>query len=148
VRLAREEGGRILAGGQPVQLAGRLAGGSFYAPTVIDGLESTCRAATEEIFGPVITLHPFDTDAQALAMANGVEYGLCAMIWTSDLARAHRMAAAIDTGMVWVNTWLMRDLRTPFGGTKRSGVGREGGDWSLDFFSEVKNVCINLGDSQ
>ena len=95
------------------------------------------------------TIHPFDTEDEVVGYANGVEYGLCASVWTSNLDRAHRVSSALDVGMVWVNTWLHRDLRTPFGGVKASGVGREGGWYSLEFFSETKNVCIALGlDSQ
>ena len=144
VALAKEEGGSVLTGGGRPVLAGALAEGAFLEPTVITGLDPGCRTATEEIFGPVVTLHPFDTEEEAVALANGVRYGLCASVWTGDLARAHRVSAALDTGMVWVNTWLLRDLRVAFGGMKDSGVGREGGRWSLDFFSEARNVCIKL----
>jgi aminomuconate-semialdehyde/2-hydroxymuconate-6-semialdehyde dehydrogenase len=140
VALAREEGGTIAAGG--VVPADTPAGGNFLRPTVVTGLPATCRTATEEIFGPVVTVHPFDTEDEALQMANGVRYGLSASLWTSDLKRAHRVSAALDCGMVWVNTWLLRDLRVPFGGVKDSGVGREGGKWSIEFYSEAKNVCI------
>ena len=110
-------------------------------------LESSARSACEEIFGPVVTVHPFDDgdDAQVIQMANETSYGLCATVFTRDLNRAHRLSGALDVGMVWVNTWLLRDLRTPFGGVKDSGVGREGGNWSLEFFSETKNVCVALG---
>ena len=110
-------------------------------------LAPSCRTATEEIFGPVVTVHPFDTEEEAVAIANGTPYGLSASVWTSDLQRAHRVARDLETGMVWVNTWLLRDLRVPFGGVKESGVGREGGRYSLEFFSESRNVCIHLGDS-
>ena len=111
---------------------------------MITGLAPTCRTAQEGIFGPVVTVHPFETEEEAIAVANGVPYGLAASVWTSDLARGHRVAAELDTGMVWVNTWLLRDLRVPFGGIKESGVGREGGDNSMAFFSEARNVCIKL----
>jgi aminomuconate-semialdehyde/2-hydroxymuconate-6-semialdehyde dehydrogenase len=142
LRLAVEEGGRVVCGGTRPELPARIDGGAFLSPAVVSGLEPTCRAATEEIFGPVVTVHPFDTEDEALAIANGVRYGLSASVWTRDLRRAHAVSAALEVGMVWVNTWLLRDLRVPFGGVKDSGVGREGGRHSLDFFSESKNVCI------
>lgn len=144
VELARQDGGTILCGGQVPQLPPPWDKGAFYEPTVISGLASDSRTAREEIFGPVVTIHPFDGDDEAVGLANEVEYGLCASIWTADLARAHRVSAALETGMVWVNTWLLRDLRVPFGGSKKSGVGREGGRHSLEFFSESRNVCIKL----
>ena len=144
VAQAVEEGGTVLCGGKRPRLPAPHDAGAFFEPTVIDGLASTCRAATEEIFGPVVTLHPFRTEAEAVSMANEVRYGLAASVWTTNLSRAHRVSAAVETGMVWVNTWLMRDLRVPFGGVKDSGVGREGGDHSLEFFSESRNVCIAL----
>ncbi len=142
--LARQEGGAILCGGDRPSLPPPLAGGAFLRPTVIDGLPPTCRTATEEIFGPVATVHPFATDQEAIEIANGVRYGLSASVWTSNLARAHRVSAAVHTGMVWVNTWLLRDLRVPFGGVKDSGLGREGGPHSLEFFSDTRNICIKL----
>ncbi|MCB9662858.1 MAG: aldehyde dehydrogenase [Alphaproteobacteria bacterium] len=142
LRLAVDEGGTVRCGGTRPDLPGSLAGGSFLAPAVVSGLAPACRTATEEIFGPVVTVHPFDDEEEAIALANGVAYGLSASVWTRDLGRAHRVARALDVGMVWVNTWLLRDLRVPFGGVKDSGVGREGGRWSLEFFSETKNVCI------
>ncbi len=147
VRAARELGGRILCGGGPVppaDLPDRCKGGYFYRPTVITGLDPSCTVEQEEIFGPVVTLQPFDTEAEALALANGTCYGLAATLWTSDLSRAHRMAAAIDAGILWVNTWMLRDLRTPFGGMKQSGLGREGGWEAIKFFTEPRNVCIAL----
>lgn len=144
LELAREEGGTFLTGGGRPALESPLAEGAFIEPTVIAGLPPTCRTATEEIFGPVVTLHPFDTEEEAVTLANGVSYGLAASVWTTNLARAHRVSAALETGMVWVNTWLLRDLRVPFGGVKDSGVGREGGRDSLAFFSESKNVCIQI----
>lgn len=145
IALAREEGGTLRTGGGRPDLPDRCRDGFFVEPTVITGLAPTCRTATEEIFGPVVTVHPFDTDEEATAIANGVRYGLSASVWTQDLRRAHRVSAALQVGMVWVNTWLERDLRVPFGGVKHSGVGREGGDYSLRFYTEDKNVCIHLG---
>jgi aminomuconate-semialdehyde/2-hydroxymuconate-6-semialdehyde dehydrogenase len=144
VALGREEGGTVRCGGKVPALPAPFTDGAFYEPTVISGLPATCRTSTEEIFGPVVTVHPFDSEDEAIAMANGVRYGLAASVWTEDLRRAHRVSAALRTGMVWVNTWLKRDLRVPFGGVKDSGVGREGGSYSLSFYSEDKNVCIQL----
>ncbi|HET9792830.1 MAG TPA: aldehyde dehydrogenase [Thermoanaerobaculia bacterium] len=145
VDLAREEGGEVLCGGKrPAHLPDRLRGGWFLEPTVLAGLDCSRRVMQEEIFGPVVTVTPFDTAEEAVAYANGSRYGLSASVWTRDLGRAHRVAAAIECGTVWVNTWLLRDLRVPFGGMKESGVGREGGFDSLDFFTEAKNVCIKL----
>lgn len=144
LELAVAEGGTVHCGGVPATLPERCAGGFFLEPAVVSGLAPTCRTATEEIFGPVVTVHPFDTEAEAVAIANGTRYGLSSSVWTSDLRRAHRVAADLETGMVWVNTWLKRDLRVPFGGVKESGVGREGGRYSLEFFSESRNICIQL----
>jgi aminomuconate-semialdehyde/2-hydroxymuconate-6-semialdehyde dehydrogenase len=145
VDLARSEGGHVACGGsRPDGLPAHLARGSFLAPTVITGLEPGSRCQTEEIFGPVVTVTPFDSDDEAVQLANATRYGLSATVWTRDLTRAHRVAAALEAGVVWVNTWLARDLRTPFGGMKDSGVGREGGQYSLELFSNVKNVCIRL----
>jgi aminomuconate-semialdehyde/2-hydroxymuconate-6-semialdehyde dehydrogenase len=139
---AREEGGRILCGGEAVQLDGRCSDGWFVAPTVIDGLANDARTNQHEIFGPVVSLIPFEDEDEALAIANGTGYGLAASVWTRDLARAHRFGAQLDFGIVWTNCWLLRDLRTPFGGTKQSGLGREGGAEALRFFTEPKNICI------
>ena len=144
IELAKEEGGTLLTGGHRVQLEGRCEKGYFIAPTVFENLPADCRTNQEEIFGPVVTLTPFDTEGEALAMANGTAYGLAATIWTSDLKTAHRMAAGFHAGIIWVNCWLLRDLRTPFGGVKQSGVGREGGFEALRFFTEPKNICIKL----
>ncbi|MGB0271441.1 MAG: aldehyde dehydrogenase [Schleiferiaceae bacterium] len=144
IELAKEEGGTLLTGGHRVQLDGRCERGYFIAPTVFENLPASCRTNQEEIFGPVVTLTPFDTEEEALAMANGTAYGLAATIWTSDLKTAHRMAAGLHAGIIWVNCWLLRDLRTPFGGVKQSGVGREGGFEALRFFTEPKNICIKL----
>ena len=140
--LAREEGGTILCGGEQVSPGGELDGGYYLSPAIVEGLPNHCRTNQEEIFGPVITLQPFDTEEEALALANGVQYGLASTIWTSNIRRATRMAEKIEAGIVWINCWLLRDLRTPFGGVKNSGVGREGGTEALRFFTEAKNVCV------
>ena len=141
VELAKQEGGTLLTGGTPCLPSG-FEGGNWMAPTVIEGLSPDSRCSTEEIFGPVVTLHPFGSEDEAVAIANNTRYGLAGSVWTSDLDKGRRVSEAIDTGMVWVNTWLHRDLRVPFGGVKDSGVGREGGKWSLGFFSEAMNVCV------
>jgi aminomuconate-semialdehyde/2-hydroxymuconate-6-semialdehyde dehydrogenase len=145
VELAKEEGGTVLTGGTQVHLEGEYAGGYYIRPTVIEGLSFDCRTNQEEIFGPVVTIMPFDTEEEVLMMANSTEYGLAATVWTENLTRAHRVANELDSGIVWINCWLVRDLRTPFGGTKNSGVGREGGFEALKFFTEPKNVCISVG---
>ena len=144
IRLGIEEGGNVLAGGtrEMTGQVGPSPEGAFLRPTVIDGLQHTSRTATEEIFGPVVTIHRFESDEEAIEIANSTEYGLAGSIWSNDTDRAHKIAQKIQTGIVWVNTWLHRDLRTPFGGVKNSGLGREGGAWSLGFFSEPLNVCI------
>lgn len=144
VKLATDEGGAILCGGKRVTVEGRCADGYFVEPTVITGLSAGCRTNQEEIFGPVVTIMPFDSEDEVVANANSTTYGLSATIWTENLARAHRVAAAVKSGIIWVNCWLYRDLRTPFGGMKQSGVGREGGWDALRFFSETKNICIKL----
>ena len=144
VELAKEEGGTVLCGGHQVQLEGEFAGGYYIAPTVIEGLAYNCRTNMEEIFGPVVTIMPFDTEEEALLYANATQYGLASTVWTENLTRAHRMANNIHAGIVWINCWLLRDLRTPFGGVKSSGVGREGGFEALNFFTEPKNICIKL----
>lgn len=144
IELAKQEGGTILCGGNQVKLDGEFADGWYIAPTVIEGLNYDCRTNQEEIFGPVVTITPFDTEEEVLMMANSTEYGLASTVWTENLTRAHRMAAQIKAGIVWINCWLLRDLRTPFGGVKNSGVGREGGWEALRFFTEPKNVCIKL----
>jgi aminomuconate-semialdehyde/2-hydroxymuconate-6-semialdehyde dehydrogenase len=142
VELAKQEGGTVLTGGERVILDAPYHEGYYVRPTVIEGLTYDCRTNQEEIFGPVVTIMPFDTEDEVLMMANSTEYGLAATLWTSDLKRAHRMADHIQSGIVWVNAWLVRDLRTPFGGVKSSGVGREGGWEALRFFTEPKNVFI------
>ncbi|HEY7872781.1 MAG TPA: aldehyde dehydrogenase [Rudaea sp.] len=144
IALAREEGGTILCGGEAVHPSGRCADGWFVAPTLIEGLGPNCRTNQEEIFGPVATLIPFDSEDEAISLANATNYGLAASVWTTHLGRAHRVGARLESGIVWINCWLKRDLRTPFGGVKQSGVGREGGVDALRFFTEPKNVCINL----
>jgi len=144
VELAKKEGGTILTGGARVKLNGRCANGFFIEPTVIEGLSHDCRTNQEEIFGPVVSIMPFDTEGEVLGYANSVRYGLSATVWTENLSRAHRVSAALESGIVWVNCWLLRDLRTPFGGVKDSGVGREGGFEALKFFTEEKNVCIKI----
>ncbi len=144
IDLAQKEGGKILYGGRRVTLEGRCRNGWFIEPTVIEGLPYNCRTNQEEIFGPVVTLIPFETEEEALMMANSTEYGLASIIWTENLTRSHRMATQIKTGIVWINCWMVRDLRTPFGGVKSSGVGREGGFEALRFFTEPKNVCIKV----
>ena len=144
IDLAVEEGGTILTGGTRA-MTGRLGpdhNGAYLAPTVVAGLSHLSRCATEEIFGPVVTIHTFETLQEATEMANATEYGLAGSIWTADTAKGKALAQTIDTGIVWVNTWLHRDLRTPFGGVKNSGVGREGGQWSMGFFSETTNICV------
>ncbi len=144
VKLAQEEGGTVLAGGEQVSLPGDYARGWYIEPTIIEGLAYDCRTNTEEIFGPVVTLIPFDDEEDLLMMANSTKYGLSATIWTENLSRAHRIAARLVVGIVWINCWLLRDLRTPFGGVKHSGVGREGGFEALHFFTEPKNICLKL----
>jgi len=145
IQLAQEEGGTVECGGQALYPEG-VEMGFYVAPTVITGLNMNCRTNQEEIFGPVVTIQAFDSEEEALALANATKYGLAATVWTENLKRAHRVAANIHSGIVWVNNWLVRDLRTPFGGVKASGVGREGGFEALRFFTEPKNVYIDLGE--
>ena len=141
---AEELGGKILCGGKRKILAGNLKGGYYLEPTVIEGLSYDCSINQEEIFGPVLSLLPFKSEEEVIMMANSTKYGLSASIFTNDISRGHRVAAKIKAGVVWVNTWLLRDLRIPFGGMKQSGIGREGGFKSLQFFTEPKNVCIKI----
>lgn len=143
IEQARRDGGRILCGGEVIQPRGRCRGGYFVLPTVIIDLPPESRLHHDEIFGPVVTLQRFADEDEAVQLANSVDYGLAATVWTENLSCAHRVAARIQAGIVWVNNWLVRDLRTPFGGMKDSGLGREGGHWSLEFFTEPKNVFID-----
>ena len=142
IETAKQEGGRVLCGGHAIQGTGRCANGLFIAPTIIENLGPHCITNQEEIFGPVITLQPFKNTDDAIALANATEYGLAASVFTANLSKAHQVAASLQCGIVWINCWLMRDLRTPFGGVKNSGIGREGGWEALRFFTEPKNVCI------
>lgn len=141
IATAKSEGGKILLGGHAVHPVG-YEQGWYIAPTIIEGLGMDCKTNQEEIFGPVVTIQAFADEAEALALANNNTYGLSATVWTENGSRAHRLAKGLESGIVWINTWLMRDLRTPFGGMKSSGVGREGGEEALRFFTEPKNVCI------
>jgi aminomuconate-semialdehyde/2-hydroxymuconate-6-semialdehyde dehydrogenase len=145
IKLAREEGGRVLCGGGPPPAAAigeRCKSGAFLEPTVIVDLAPGCRVNQEEIFGPVVTISPFKSEEEVVYHANSAPFGLSASLWTRDLGRAHRLAERLECGTVWVNCWLLRDLRTPFGGVKQSGLGREGGDEAMRFFTEPKTVCI------
>ncbi|MBK5278966.1 MAG: aldehyde dehydrogenase [Bacteroidia bacterium] len=144
IELAKQEGGKILCGGKQIKISGRCENGYFVEPAVITGLNQNCRTNQEEIFGPVVTIMPFDKEEEAITFANDTAYGLSATIWTENLKRAHRVAHQLKSGIIWINCWLLRDLRTPFGGMKQSGVGREGGWEALRFFTEAKNVCIRL----
>ena len=144
IQTAKEEGGKILTGGNRLVLDGELKNGYYIEPTIIDGLSVDCQTNKEEIFGPVVSMIPFKTEEEVIIMANSTKYGLSASLFSKDVSRAHRVAAEIDSGVVWINTWMLRDLRIPFGGMKSSGVGREGGFKSLQFFTESKNVCIKI----
>ncbi len=144
IELAKQEGGKILTGGERVTVKGRCSTGYFVEPTVVTGLSAECRTNQEEIFGPVVTIMPFDNEEEAIALANSTAYGLSATLWTENLKRAHRVSHQLKSGIIWVNCWLFRDLRTPFGGMKQSGVGREGGWEALRFFTEPRNICIKL----
>ena len=144
IDLAKKEGGKLLCGGDVVKLRGDYSGGYYLQPAVFENLPFNCRTNQEEIFGPVVTLTPFDTEEEVLNMANSTPYGLSASVWTNNLNRAYGFSSKIKSGIVWVNCWLFRDLRTPFGGVKNSGVGREGGWDALNFFTEKQNICIRL----
>lgn len=141
VELAKKEGGKVLTS-QKVDVESSIEKGYYMRPTVITGLAPDCRVQQEEIFGPVVTITPFETEEEMLAMANGVQYGLSATLWTSDNSRVHRLAPKIQAGTVWVNSWMYRNLRAPLGGMKSSGIGREGGDYSINFFTETQNISI------
>jgi len=144
VELAQQEGGKVLCGGKRKIIEGEFKDGYYIEPTIIEGLPHNCRTNQEEIFGPVVSIMPFDKEEEVLMMANSTIYGLASTVWTQDITKAHRVANEIHAGIVWINCWLLRDLRTPFGGVKSSGVGREGGFEAFDFFTEPKNVCIKL----
>lgn len=144
IATAKQEGGTILCGGNAIKLEGQNANGFFISPTVIEGLGPSCKTNTEEIFGPVVTLQSFKTTEEAIALSNATDYGLAATIWTQNITTANKVSAAIEVGIVWVNCWMRRDLRTAFGGVKNSGVGREGGWEALRFFTETKNICIEF----
>lgn len=142
---AKADGATFECGGKaPENLPARFEKGAFLEPTVITGLDENCKAQKEEIFGPVVTISPFDTEEEVLERANNTDYGLSATVWTKDVSRAHRVTAQLEAGIIWVNTWFLRDLRTPFGGMKHSGIGREGGVHSLEFYTELKNICVKL----
>lgn len=144
IELAKSEKATILCGGKRAQMSGDLKNGFYIEPTLIEGLGSSSRVNQEEIFGPVATLIPFETEQEVIEMANSTNYGLSASVWTQDISKAQRVSQKLQTGIVWINTWMLRDLRTPFGGVKDSGVGREGGNYALSFMSEIKNICIGL----
>ncbi|MEJ7626148.1 MAG: aldehyde dehydrogenase [Ferruginibacter sp.] len=144
IETAKQEGGKILCGGNAIRLEGKLAKGYFIEPTIIENLGSDCKTNTQEIFGPVVTLQSFNTTEEAITLANATEYGLSSTIWTQDISKANFVAGKVEAGIIWINCWLRRDLRTAFGGVKNSGVGREGGWEALRFFTEAKNVCIEI----
>ena len=140
--LANKEGATVLTGGTVEKLSGRCAKGWYFRPTVLEGLNHSSKLNKEEIFGPIVTLQSFTSESEAIGMANDTDYGLSATIWTEDIDKGKRISGGVDSGVIWINTWLLRDLRTPFGGMKNSGLGREGGDDALRFFTEQKNICI------
>ena len=145
IELAKKEGATVVTGGvAPTSLRDEFKNGNFLRPTILTGVEHTSKVIQEEIFGPVVTITPFERESEAVRFANGVKYGLSASLWTKDLTRAHRVASQLEAGTVWINCWMVRDLRMPFGGMKASGVGREGGIYSEDFFTELKTVCVKL----
>jgi len=142
IELVKKEGGKIILGGQKVELEGRCSNGWFIEPTIVEGLDPLSKVNQEEIFGPVVTLQSFKTEADVIEVANNTDYGLSATIWTDDIEKGERVAKQVDAGVIWINCWLLRDLRTPFGGMKNSGLGREGGDDAIKFFTEQKNICM------
>ena len=142
--LARKEGATVVTGGGIPEMAGELAKGAWVEPTIWTGLPEESAVVREEIFGPCCHVRPFDSEDEAVRLANDTQYGLATTIWTTNLARAHRVAAKVEVGISWVNCWFLRDLRTPFGGSKQSGIGREGGVHSLEFYTELRNVCVKL----
>ena len=144
IDLGKKEGGEVLLGGNAVKINGRCKDGYFIEPTIFQGLKNSCKTNQDEIFGPVVALIPFDTEEDVIRISNNIKYGLSATIWTEDKVKAQRVAKEIDAGVIWVNCWLVRDLRTPFGGMKKSGLGREGGDDALRFFTEPKNICTPI----
>ena len=143
-QLARDEGAQVVTGGGVPSMPDTLSEGAWVQPTIWTGLADDSRVVREEIFGPCCHIRPFDSESEVVRLANDTEYGLCASVWTQRLDRAHRMAAQLETGLVWINSWFLRDLRTAFGGAKQSGIGREGGVHSLEFYTETKNVCVKL----
>jgi len=144
IKLAVKDGGKIVFGGNRLLLSGEFSDGYYLEPTIIEGLGHESSINQEEVFGPVVTLTPFESEEELVNMCNSTKYGLSASIFSENISKCHRLAANINSGIIWVNTWLLRDLRIPFGGMKESGVGREGGYYSLDFFTETKNVCIKI----
>ena len=144
IEQSKQLGGKILLGGEREILNGEFKDGYYIQPTIIEGLPYDCDINQEEIFGPVVSMIPFKTEEEVIQMANSTKYGLSASIFTENISRAHRVAHSIDSGVIWINTWLLRDLRIPFGGMKHSGVGREGGFKSLEFFTEPKNICVKI----
>ena len=146
VKHAKKNGGKILTGGEIKNIDGKCSSGWYYKPTVIEGLSQTSKVNQEEIFGPVVTLNRFDNDNDAIEMANNTSYGLASIVWTEDINKAHKLAELVESGLVWVNCWLERDLRTPFGGIKNSGFGKEGGKYAIDFFTQDKNICTKYYD--
>jgi aminomuconate-semialdehyde/2-hydroxymuconate-6-semialdehyde dehydrogenase len=144
IEIARKEGGKFLLGEKQPSMPAPFTNGYWVHPVAVTNLANSSRVCQEEIFGPFVNITPFETDEEAIELANGVPYGLSASVWTQDLTRAHRLGERLHAGTIWVNTWMLRDLRVPFGGVKASGVGREGGLHSLDFFSDIKNVCVKF----
>ena len=146
INQAKKEGGTILTGGSIPKINGKFSSGWYFSPTVIENLSENSILNQEEIFGPLVTLNTFKKEKDAIKMANNSNYGLASIIWTNDIKRAKKLAEVVESGLVWINCWLERDLRTPFGGIKNSGFGKEGGKYALDFFTEPKNVCIKYHD--